>query len=353
MKNLVLHIRYLLTQHDCVIVPGWGALVMQHSDAQFATDSKLLPPRRWLSFNPLLAHNDAMLAHSLMRAEGCSYDEAMSYITQQVDTWRNALRSGETIAWEKIGCFKSQSEGTMLFEEAQDVEVNASMGLLQPLMLTHIGDVLPALEENELTREIHTSSTTITWHRKVWQAAASVAAIVILMLCISTPVDTYEASNDYASLVAGEIFGSVADVQQITEADAIAEEYATSLEVVAEQSSLPESIENVNNIANKQVVEPAEVVDSEQHNTAISHAQSTPRYVLVIGSLPSQSLAEKQIKEFKQQGVEDDIKIYESNGKYRLYIDGYDTMQQAQTQLAVLTYQPQMPFSGVWICATR
>ena len=77
---MVQHIEYLLTRHDCVVVPGWGAWIVQSVSAVVAGNAAPLPPRRWLSFNASLSHNDGMLAHSLMRAKGCGYDEAMAQI---------------------------------------------------------------------------------------------------------------------------------------------------------------------------------------------------------------------------------------------------------------------------------
>ena len=81
MNNVVRHIEYLLTRHDCVVVPGWGAWIVQSVSAAVIGNAAPIPPRKWLSFNAALSHNDGMLAHSLMRAEGCSYDEAMAQIT--------------------------------------------------------------------------------------------------------------------------------------------------------------------------------------------------------------------------------------------------------------------------------
>jgi hypothetical protein len=92
-----------------------------------------------------------------------------------------------------------------------------------------------------------------------------------------------------------------------------------------------------------------ENVDVETIEVANEH----PLYILVIGSLPSLSQAQKQIVNFYDAGINQEIKIYEAGGKYRLYIDGYDMMSQAQSKLDALLAQPDAPFAGVWICSTR
>lgn len=354
MKNLVLHIRYLLTQHDCVVVPGWGALVVQHTSASFDSKNQLLPPRRWLSFNALLTHNDGMLAHSLMRANKCSYEEAMSIIAEQVATWRDELKAGNIVEWDRVGSYEYQSEGSLLFTEAENCEVNAAMSMHQPIALTHLADLLHTLPEDEVENEdADETPATITWHSYIWQSVASVAAIVLLMLCISTPIDNYQATNDYASLVTLELLGTTTDIQSV------ADDACLNIEPTVEtpevlQDNQPEISEN--KVAAEPVNTPVAEVAAEpvkEIPTEVLTETSLPRYILVVGSLPTRQLAEKQIQEFRQQGVEDNINIYESNGKFRLYINGYNTKQEAEAQLGMLTAQSQSPFAGIWICSTK
>lgn len=356
MKNLVLHIRYLLTQHDCVVVPGWGALVVQHTSAVFDENHQLLPPRRWLSFNALLAHNDGMLAHSLMRACKCSYEEAISYIAEQVAEWRKALQSGENVVWDRVGSYEYQGESSLLFTEAADSEVNASLRMHRPVAMKHLADLLPALQEEEVEKEEVETPVAITWHRRMWQAVASVAAIVVLMLCISTPIDNYETTNDYASLVAVELLGISPDIQPVAEDGClnvapVAETPAVIQAIQPEESDNKSAEEPANRVVAQEVVEPVKPV--KEVSAHIPTETATPRYILVVGSLPSRALAEKQIGEFRNQGVKDNIKIYENNGKYRLYIEGYNTMHEAEAQLNMLNSQSQSPFAGIWICSTK
>lgn len=352
VKNLVLHIRYLLTQHDCVIVPGWGALVVQNTSAEFGSDNKLLPPRRWLSFNSLLSHNDGMLAHSVMRAEGCRYDEAMAAITEQVATWHNELKSGNIVEWDRVGTFKYQDNGTMIFNEDADVEVNTSLSILQPIALPQINEVLPSINDDREVVESLDTPVALTWHRHIWQAAASIAAIVVLMLCISTPVDSYESSNNYASLVAVELLGYTTDLQSIDDVNVVSTPVSVEPQEVCESDELPtDKMPEVGTSSVKPT--PVNTVDETTQVQPIAMTQQLPRYILVVGSLPSRALAEKQIAEFKQMGVNGDINIYESSGKYRLYIGGGNTMQQAQEQLDSIVAQQQSQFAGIWICSTR
>lgn len=361
MKNIMLHIRYLLTQHDCVVVPGWGALVVQHSNAVFDFDNNVItPPHRWVSFSPALAHNDGILAHSIMRSCDCSYEHAMSLIEEQVSQWRDDMSRNGVVEWEKIGVFRKQDNMTMLFSEASDVEISAALSLLQPLSLPTLTQVLKHADAEEEVSNVEENETTapqihISWHRRAWQAVASIVAIVMVMLSISTPVDDFQASQDYASLVAIEMLGYTPDqmnedmelpMKEMEETLSVDAENTSNIEVSGvETDNCTESVSQIYSGTMQQI----ENVDVETIEVANEH----PLYILVIGSLPSLSQAQKQIANFYDAGINQEIKIYETGGKYRLYIDGYDMMSQAQSKLDALLAQPDAPFAGVWICSTR
>lgn len=358
MKNLVLHIRYLLTQHDCVIVPGWGALVVQHECASFDLDNNIVtPPRRWISFNPLLAHSDGVLAHSIMRERACTYEQAMAVIDEQVVEWRECVLRDGKVMWDKIGTFTKQDDTTMIFAEADDVEVLASISLLQSLSMPLLSQLLvPVDDDKELIADEDTVSTPsrvhIGWKRRAWQAVASVAIIVMVMLSISTPVDSFETTNDYAALVAVEML----NYKTIDETPCLVNDTISSVVV---NEAVDEDVDNTIDILTESVdsdyvaTNDAATVESTSTITEVQVSEEHPRYILVIGSLTSLSQAQVQIVNFRHAGVEQDIKIYENAGKYRLYIDGYSTMSQAQQRLDSLTAMPENPFSGIWICSTR
>ena len=77
MSDIALHIGYLMSEHDCVIVPGWGAFIAQYTSAFSFYDSGLYKkPKRFVAFNSSINHSDGLLQNSLMRREGISYEAA-------------------------------------------------------------------------------------------------------------------------------------------------------------------------------------------------------------------------------------------------------------------------------------
>ena len=70
MFSIIEHIEYLITCHDCVVVPGWGAFIANYDASTYdATKNVMARPRRSIGFNASVSHNDGLLAQSLMRRE--------------------------------------------------------------------------------------------------------------------------------------------------------------------------------------------------------------------------------------------------------------------------------------------
>lgn len=334
MKCIVQHIEYLLTRHDCVVVPGWGAWIVQSVSAVVADDAAPQPPRRWLSFNASLSHNDGMLAHSIMRTEGCSYDEAMTRIAAEVSSWRTALQEGQDVTLGHIGSFCYENGGLLLFRESAYSVVNAPLSMLPHIAMLPLAEMQQ--EEVDVVAQGWRQVPKPRFVRRFMSAAASVVALVVVLLFISTPVDNYPTQNDYASIVAAELFAA----SPLTEA-------ASSVET--EFVAAP--VEEVAPDVTAETTEQGIGVESEPSEAKSDVA--VPKYILVVGSLPTYALAEKQIGEFRAAGVTAPLYIYDNGSKARLYTAGYDTLAEAERYLASVQRDEASPFVGIWICRTR
>ena len=63
MLTLSAHIKTLLQDHDCVILPGFGGFLANPKSAQVdRITHKFTPPQRQFSFNGHLKHNDGLNA---------------------------------------------------------------------------------------------------------------------------------------------------------------------------------------------------------------------------------------------------------------------------------------------------
>ncbi|MDE7096915.1 MAG: hypothetical protein K2O47_05420 [Muribaculaceae bacterium] len=116
MEILPLHIEYLLTRHDCVIVPGFGAFIASEADAHFDMDNGIvMPRRREISFNSSVVTDDGLLSHSIARREHLSYEEAHRYMTALIDKMSNDLRHEGEVSLGMVGRLAMDTEGFINF----------------------------------------------------------------------------------------------------------------------------------------------------------------------------------------------------------------------------------------------
>ena len=122
MNTLTLHIEYLLLKHDCVIVPGLGALLNVRQPARYDEERRLwLPMTREVRFNAALTHDDGLLASSYARKEQVSYAEGREMLGDAVHELLATLRQEGLVTLGRIGTL-STHEGTLLFSPRHDAK---------------------------------------------------------------------------------------------------------------------------------------------------------------------------------------------------------------------------------------
>ena len=116
MNRVIRHIEFLLMQHDCVIVPGVGAVLAHRMSARFdESGERMLSPVRSFTFNPSLCHNDGMLAASIARAEGLSYEAAARILEAEVAEMRLRLDNDSRMVLGRVGTLLRNADGSMRF----------------------------------------------------------------------------------------------------------------------------------------------------------------------------------------------------------------------------------------------
>lgn len=110
------HISQLLYRYQCVTVPGFGAFLTETQPAQLHEASNAFyPPRKVVSFNAYLKHNDGLLADHIARSEHSTYEAAVAAIHSEVGIWRNILEINQKFTLKNIGELSLNSEKNVVF----------------------------------------------------------------------------------------------------------------------------------------------------------------------------------------------------------------------------------------------
>ena len=97
------YIKDLLYRYDCVIVPDFGAFILNRKSA-IVDESNFKPPYKQLTFNMLIQNNDGLLANHIAHNDKMPYETAMNFIKFEVEQWINKILDNELVL-EEIGTF--------------------------------------------------------------------------------------------------------------------------------------------------------------------------------------------------------------------------------------------------------
>lgn len=194
MTPLVKHIEYLLHRHDCVILPGLGALLVVRRPAVINESwAMATPPARTLCFNSAIGHNDGLLATSVARMERISYAEALLTVEKTVEEYRAALHADGELRLTRLGVLKMDGEGSVTFSP------------FRPDSLWGLGNV--PLPRQSMTADSQNSGRgsdprylQLRISRRALKVAACLALVIMAALSFVLP-DTVSVKRDYASVL--------------------------------------------------------------------------------------------------------------------------------------------------------
>ncbi len=116
--NLADHLRPLLRDHDCVIIPDFGGLVAAYVPARVQPGGRhqLSPPTRQVAFNQALTRNDGLLVDALCQHLGLPATEAREALRQAVAALYRDLQNQQRTELPGIGVFRQQAGRGLRFE---------------------------------------------------------------------------------------------------------------------------------------------------------------------------------------------------------------------------------------------
>ena len=271
-------------QGDCVVVPGWGALVASHVPST-STQNSINRPSRLIAFNPSIAHNDGLLAMSVARRHNISYDEACKVIADNVTVFRRQLATGSEVPFGRLGFFKNDDNSKLIFTPTLHDEASDEFFGLHNFDFP----ILSQTSENEQGKV----ASGIFAHRG-WKTAAAIAAIVGIGALLSTPV-IVDKSIDTASL-------NIADVK--TKPTAI------TVKPVSQATSDDNKITIVD--------DPSEDTPVQQTFNEGMPSDESGAYFLVINTCKKQHQAQALVKQYAKKGIK--CKIIARGGYHHMVV---------------------------------
>ena len=358
MISLARHIELLLLEHDCVIVPGLGGFIANHTEARYTGDEEhlFLPPYRTIGFNQQLQVNDGLLVQSYMAAYDASYPAANlqmekdlekmmqelemkgEYVLENVGTIKKGLNENISFIAPETGALTPSLYGLYSYEmkslqhiiKEKDIERN-----LQAAAAMHIAQKETAAKAEAEKEESRQNGVVIRINRHWLDVGISAAAAVVLFFCFSY-MAMNQPSNNADTVVASFPTMDKVSVKANTPAVKPAEAHVqkeVATEVAAKEEATTEK-------AVTETPVKAEPIKAEPTKKAT-------RYAIVLATYVSQDNAERFIKTLAKEGLGEGR--YVKNGKVSrvLYSEYAD---EAAAQQALSTFRKQnSAFAEAWI----
>jgi nucleoid DNA-binding protein len=315
VKNINFHIAYLLTKHECVVIPGFGALVVSSvSASQKGTEGAFSPPVQSVGFNPELNHNDGLLTDFLSRIENVPYKEADILVKQYVNQLNEQLQTIKELSIQWIGDFSVSSDNRIIFTPDSHLSCNAANYGFYDFHLP----LLKELHSKEVLVKKKEAVITISLSRRILLRTGSVAVAVLALFLSSTPLN-----NDSRQYRQNASFFPVY--------------HPTGINKIVEEKSLPT---DTLLLAGK-----PDIAVMEEFIEPFSTSVRT--YYIVIASFPKKELAEEKLSGFKQNGFPD-VAIISKENKHRIYIRRFEERKEAESYL--VTFRRDYPqYFDAWL----
>ncbi|MGM5469206.1 SPOR domain-containing protein [Flavobacteriaceae bacterium LMO-SS05] len=193
--QLETYISDLLYRYDCVTISEFGAFLTHRVSAKIDDAShSFYPPKKVLSFNEQLQHNDGLLPNYIAEVEKIPYEIAVQKIAKYVKTIKSYLIQGETITFNNIGELALNTEGKIIFEPAYQINYLTDAFGLSQFECANISREVYKKEVETLEKVI---PITVTPEKRKSRPYLKYAAIALIALTVGG----FTASNYYINQI--------------------------------------------------------------------------------------------------------------------------------------------------------
>ncbi|HEY4652080.1 MAG TPA: HU family DNA-binding protein [Pontibacter sp.] len=175
------HIKNLLYDHDCVIIPGFGGLITRYVPAVVHPVKHIItPPSKRVAFNEKLILNDGLLISTIAYHNGISAPEAQQVVAAFVNQVNDKLQTDNRFELSDIGVFRYNAAQRLEFEYREgDNLLEASFGLPELSLRPVRAEESAVLRTLQKTREQEAAQTGSRFKRRLRRVYSAAAGLVI------------------------------------------------------------------------------------------------------------------------------------------------------------------------------
>lgn len=362
MASIPEHIKNLLFEQDCVVVPDFGGFITNFHGAVFRNqDASMLPPRKRVAFNEVLKFDDGLLISYIAFKEGLSREEVRSKIRSFTEKLWRELRFHSSFRLEHLGSFTLNAEGKLVFEPDHRINFFGESYGMVPISLRlrkGIGHVmnqtvvtkLEPVQESVLEvvpEEVDDNGTILLNSRQRWLTFPNVAASAALILFSLVGWVWFDKGNAMlGSLNPIPLFtfsgwNSTPPTPAVVSKTALRVEDVESKSTPATKTELLPAVPSAPEISSSGVVTQTHVVSEVIRNVLVipmrvrrdlSKISAEPgRYFVIAGGFGKKANAQRLQKKLQAQGFVQATLLYPVKSRLiRVAVQEFDSPQNAR-----------------------
>ena len=334
--DLYSYIKELLYQHDCVIIPEFGGFVANYRPARINHgNNTVFPPRKDISFNKSLTHNDGLLISYISESRGIGYVDSKRIVTTFVTDITKRLEKGKQVVFDNVGAFYIDSHRNLQFEPDP-----LSNFLLDSYGLSEF--TFAPLEPYDVQKRIQKKfidkkPVSIKTRRKVLWRVAIVIPVLVALVVVPLKTDWLQFRTNVSSM------NPVSNSEVV---DSNLEQPVNDLKNIAQEEE---------NDINKKVVvdeldQPTETVYTDPVEMDDSETITSNRYFIIAGSFRNMGNAERFNEDLISLGYNSTM-LNPVDGLHRVTLNGYPSKEEAVIALAELREDPSR--QEMWILRNK
>lgn len=192
MNNIDPIIKELLVLHDCVIFPGLGGFVAQYASSSISDNNLTFkPPFKQILFNKNLTNNDGLLANSISKEWGISYEESVEKLSSLLFKINNEIKTNKQFSFEGIGILY-EVNGILNFKQQSENLLMESFGLRS----INMNDFLSHSSEGKIISI--KSKSDVKQIIKNWSVAAAVIVLLFYSAWIPLKTNLFNRDSDFS-----------------------------------------------------------------------------------------------------------------------------------------------------------
>lgn len=259
----------LLQQHQFLVIPNFGALILNYKSAQIKeAQGVIYPPGFWVSFNSNIKQSDGQFASYLCRELNCTLTEANTHLVDFANYCNAVLQNKARITIDGVGFFYFDLENNLCFEPNLTHQFNKESFGLSSIKIEELKAEEPIklnLNVNETKIVPINKPDEIKLSEKRWQkiAAAAVITLAVFTLLGIAILNNPIKGGMLASFFVGNNTPTYSPIQY------------SSLEIKATNIANKDLIFNANGYAEINVNETKLFVNNNTNSTSTSNGLNT------------------------------------------------------------------------------